>query len=503
MNFVDQITRFAMHRPDEPAMIDRQRTLTNRDFFAAVTSAEQLLLSHGFSQGGRLGLCFRNDMCHLIFILAAGRIGAAILSVDPRASPDEIAYAIDIGDLSGFVFDTVPAEPPEIPVVDVGATWLERPRHVADFGPARAQDGDMLFVINLSSGTTGRPTPSFTTHRHYSRFQIAMVSDLNRAIGRRYLCATPFAFSATRNLCLYALLGGAVVYFHPPLFRAEDLLDEIVRNRIDCAFMVPTMIRWLLALEPPKTGPLLPDFKALAVAGAMMSGEEKRDATERLTPNLFEFYGTSVVAYMSVLLPHEIASKADSVGRPGLTADVQVVDDDGRELLAGSVGRIRCAAPSWPVNPGIELPAPGSSSPPPRGMAWYYSGELGSFDGDGYLYLKGRVSDLIIRGGANIYPAEVEEALLRHDAVADAAVIGRPDAALGECVVAFVVLDYPIDESALRQYCRDRLVSYKVPEEIVFVETLPKTVGGKTQKHLLAEQVAAKQRQSGPPSDQS
>jgi len=487
MNFVDQITRFAMFKPDAPALVDRRRTLTYRGFYAAMATAEEILLQHGLKQGDRIGLSFRNDMSHLVLILAAGRIGVATLTLDSRSSVHEIALYQEIAGLTAIAGDHAVKTEDSIPVIGFDLDLLDRPDRTADFGPARAQGGDLMFVINLSSGTTGRPNPAFATHRVYSHSMCSTIAAFSQPVGRRYLCMTSFTFSATRNVCMFELLAGSALHLYPPLFNPQELVDEIRRLGIDSAFMVPTVIRWLLTLDAPADQPLFPNFKLLVIGGSMMSGREKRQAAKQLTPNIFEFYGTSVVSNLSILLPHEINEKADSVGRPGLLAETEVVDDSGRPLPAGQVGRVRCAAPRWPANPGIELDTPAEQPQPPRGMAWYYSGEIGSFDDDGYLYLKSRDSELIIRAGANVYPGEIEEVLMSHDAVVEAAVVGRPDAVLGESVVAFVTAASSISTEVLRRLCRERLVAYKRPEEIIIVDRLPKTAGGKVRKHVLKE----------------
>ncbi len=476
-----------MHMQDKPALIDQQRTLTYRDLYGAMTWAEAFLLAHGLKSGDRIGLCFGNDMGHLIVVLAAGRIGVTTLSLDARCSADEVRLYTRIASLDRIVGDRDLDGLSELPNVRFDQDWLDGSNIEPDFGAARAQGGDLLFVISLSSGTTGQPSPALTTHRQYSLMLGGGMLDFGRIIGRRYLCMTSFAFSASRNLCLVALMGGSTVYLHPPLFWPGELVEEMRRLRIDSAFMVPTVIRWLLTIEPPSDGLLLPDFHSLIVGGAMFSAREKQQAVALITPNIVEFYGTSVVGNLTALWPHEMANKAASVGRPGLLVDVEIVDDAGERLPAGQVGRIRCAAPRWPVNPGIELATPADQPQPPHGSAWYYPGEVGSFDESGYLFLKSRVSDLIIRAGANIYPGEIEDVLMSHDAVIEAAVVGRPDPVMGECVVAFVTTREAVGAEMLRQHCRDRLLPYKVPEELLLVDSLPKTAAGKVRKHVLAQ----------------
>lgn len=499
MNFVDQITRFAMYKPDNPALINNRRTLSYRQFYAAMTWAEERILQAGLGPGDRVGLLFRDDMGLLIAILACGRIGVTAMPLEARSSAQEVRVHSDVAALTRIVVDRAATTEYALPVIAFASDWLDRAdwqESDADFGPARAQGGDRIFLITLSSGTTGRPVPSLRTHRHFSLLIASFVSNFGRPIGWRYLCMTSFDFSASRNFCLYGLMGGGVVHLHPPLFRPEDLVAEMQRLRIDAAFMVPTVIRWLLALEPPEGGLLLPDIKSLVITGAMMSAREKRETVRRITPNLFEIYGTTVKT-ITFLLPHEIEKKADSVGRPGSDPEVYIVDERGKPLGAGEIGRVRCAVPRWPPHASIESDTPADQPQPPHGFAWYYPGEVGFFDNDRYLHVKGRISDLIVRAGANVYPVEIEDVLMSHPGVVEAAVVGEADPVLGESVVAFVIVNQPVTAVDLRKYCRDRLVAYKVPGEIILVDDLPRTSGGKVRKNELTKRRAKSDGNAG------
>jgi acyl-CoA synthetase (AMP-forming)/AMP-acid ligase II len=181
---------------------------------------------------------------------------------------------------------------------------------------------------------------------------------------------------------------------------------------------------------------------------------------------------------VSVLMPHHGAEKSSSVGSVVFGTEVEIVGDDHGELPVGDIGRIRYRGP------GV---ADGFFRDPAASMAcfrdgWFYPGDLGRFDDDGFLYLAGRADDLILRGGVNIYPAEIEQTLLTHDGVRDAVVVGWPSREMGEEIAAFVVCDPHVDGEILAAHCRETLSSYKRPREFFLVDSLPRSALGKIAK---------------------
>jgi len=261
-----------------------------------------------------------------------------------------------------------------------------------------------------------------------------------------------------------------------------------VANRVQATvgFVVPTILRALLAL-PAESEPLLPGLQALICAGAPTHQEEKRAALRRLTPHLHEIYGTVGTGPITVLGPLDIADHAESAGRPHDIWHVEVVDETDRVLPKGAPGRLRVRGPGAATR--LESSAANAAEAVREG--WYYTGDIAQLDDDGFLHLKGRVSDVILRGGSNVYPDEVEAVLVEHPAVADAAVIGRLSRELGEEVVAVVVARASVAPDELIAHCRKRLSPYKLPAEIVFVAELPRTSFGKPDRKRLASSVAA------------
>jgi acyl-CoA synthetase (AMP-forming)/AMP-acid ligase II len=201
----------------------------------------------------------------------------------------------------------------------------------------------------------------------------------------------------------------------------------------------------------------------------------------RLCPGFINYYGSTEGGGVSVLMPHHGADKAASVGAAVFGVDVEIVDDGGSPRPPGEIGRIRYRGPG--VADGFFRDSQASAAAFRDG--WFYPGDLGRLDGDEFLHLAGRADDVIIRGGVNVYPAEIEETLLAHPWVRDAAVVGVPSAELGEEIAAFVVAAPETARETLIAHCRSRLAPYKVPASIEIIDELPRTALGKVIKSAL------------------
>jgi acyl-coenzyme A synthetase/AMP-(fatty) acid ligase len=218
-------------------------------------------------------------------------------------------------------------------------------------------------------------------------------------------------------------------------------------------------------------------------SGAPLHAGEKRQAARMLTPNFHERYGTAETLAISVLRPEDFADRADSVGQPHSLAEIEIVDENDRPLPSGAAGRLRIRGP------GLGSPLPGQAGETNFRNGWYYPGEIARLDEAGYIFLQGRTSDVIMRNGAKIYPAEVEGALTEHPGVIEAAVLGHRDAGNEEAVIAFVVRRGTLAAGELLAHCRVRLTPNKVPRQIHFVDQLPKNTAGKIDKAALAKRL--------------
>jgi acyl-CoA synthetase (AMP-forming)/AMP-acid ligase II len=482
MNICDPISQQAITLPEIPAIIDGERTVSYRDLDRLVRKTAAHLIDRGVAPSDVVGLCLKDHADHLIALLAVARMGAVVLSMDWRAKDRELANL-------AAVFG------PALVLIEPGARELSNTANVPHDEDWRCQvgradperefprNGEMPLVINLTSGTTGTPKGIVVTHSQCLHRLTNKGFRDDQSESHRYLSVLPICYSSSRNNSLSHLTGGNTVILYSPLFTPEEYVQAVSKHRVSFAYLVPTVLRRLLAL-PEQDGLLLPGLRILVTAAAAIYPEEKREVVRRISPNLYESYGTAGTGSISILRPEEIAVKAESVGRLNPMSEVEIVDAEDRPLPNGTVGRIRCRGPG--VAAGFYNNGGDPLDDATFRDGWCYPEDLAMMDDDGYLYLKGRASDLIIRGGVNIYPDEIEQVLLAHPDIAEAAVVGSPSREFGEEVTAFVV---PRGDIAVREamaHCRARLTAHKVPRRIIPVEALPKTAAGKVRKRELA-----------------
>jgi len=279
------------------------------------------------------------------------------------------------------------------------------------------------------------------------------------------------------------LYMGGTVFMLPPPYEPEELCEAVRRHRISSLFLVPTLIRRLMVLPDAKLAPLK-GLRLLLSSGSALHPDERREIRRRVCPQFIEYYSSTEGGGVSFLTPEDPDAFAASVGRPVFGVDVECVDESHRPLPAGRVGRIRYRGPAVAEGFWNDLEATRESFRD----GWWYPGDLGMTDEHGYLYLKGRAKDMIIRGGVNIYPAEIEAVLQAHPAVADATVVGWPSREFNEEIAAFVILktmDCAKPED-LRHLCREKLAPYKVPREVFVVQEFPRNTLGKVIKSELS-----------------
>jgi acyl-CoA synthetase (AMP-forming)/AMP-acid ligase II len=478
-NLVRLLERQAQARPGAAALLDGGRSWTFAALDAEVGRFAGALSAAGLAPGERLGVCLRDTADHLIARLAAARAGVALVPMDWRTPPAERARVA--ADFRVAAVLTEPGAAVEAThCIALDGDWAARV--AASVAPPPVDDADLPFVLSLSSGTTGAPKAAVVTHGNYLARIANNAAAWGSLAGHRYFSASPLYFSAGSHFCLTTLLQGGMVFLYPPIFGAEEYVAQVAAVDATMAFLVPTVLRWLLA--QPHTGrPLLPSLRVLIASAAPLTADEKRAIAQRISPNLIEVYGSAAGGQIAVLLPDDMAERAGSVGRPLGDLEVEVVDGQSQRLPAGEVGHVRVRGPG--VAQCWFETGNGTAHAERMVDGWNFTGDLASFDRDGYLWLHGRADDVILRGGANIYPDVVEAALRRHPAVADAAVVGRPVAGDDPQVLAFVILRVPVAVPELLAHCRGVLPAWMLPAEVRVVEALPRTTSGKVRRRDL------------------
>jgi len=487
MNFSAPIEHYAASQPERTAVVAGEASLDYAELARRVRSAAARLLELGVRPGDRVGLCLRDDADHLVALLAVARIGAVILPLDWRARPQELE-----GLARRFGAARVLVHPGAAPLASTPTAVLDEEWYRG--GEARLadaacpQDPALPLLLSLTSGSTGTPKGVLVTHGQlFARF-VATWGDLRRRRGERFLSTFSLAYSFGRNFCLYSLAGGNTVILAPPLMAAEELVEALGRSEATSGIFAPALFRKLLELEG-SASPLLPRLELMISGTAALHPEEKREVVRRINPNLYETYGTSSAGNVAILAAADVPAHAESVGRQSFLTELQIVDERDRPVPRGTPGLVRCRGPQvaqgfWEdpdASPGAEAFRDG----------WCYTGERARLDADGYLYLEGRVSDMIVRGGFNVYPAEVERVLAAHPAVADASVAAVASEELGEDLVAFVVLRPDAALPDLIGHCRSELVAHKVPSRVYALDELPRSAAGKVTRAALVARLEA------------
>ena len=504
MNLAAAQDEHARTRPEAPALIDGALRLSHAALADAVRRTAAHLLSLGVLREQLIGVALGDHATHVIVMLALARIGAVMLPIDHRWTAGEqervaVHFAASVilveagaqivGAPNIAVDDAWHAAVPGTPAIHAGvparsaalpASNTEAAAVSAaagtDANAAHAPGGAAPLLVSLSSGTTGRPKGPRITHDHFlARFRTHTVN-LGFTASDCFVCATPLYFGAGRTFVWSTLFAGGKVVLAPPPFDPPALLQTLQAEAASTLFLVPTQLRRLLAEHAD--APALRQLRLLFSSGAPLTRDERFAIRAHLNPHFCEYYASTEGGGVTLLTPPDIDDHADSVGRAVHGVDVQIVDDAHRLQPPGTTGLLRYRSPGCATAFYRDEEASRESFRD----GWFYPGDLAQLDAEGFLTLAGRARDMIIRGGINIYPEEIEAILMAHPAVAEAAVVGVPDAARGEEVVAFVVLRQETDETVLRGWCSERLAPYKLPRDIRRVDTLPRNSSGKVRK---------------------
>jgi acyl-coenzyme A synthetase/AMP-(fatty) acid ligase len=486
MNLTDPILRHGRMQPSAAALVDGERTIRYGALADLVLRTAGHLAALGIKPRDQVGLCLKDDWQHVAALLAVLRLGATAVQMDWRSRPAEkarIAGAFALKLILVLPENDIAAP---CPCVALDEAW-HRAVAAADAFTEAPQDGNAPAAVLASSGTTGLPKFTLATHVQLYLHAVAYLEIVPPTRRQRFLVTLPHYFSAGRLVCLAHLMRGDSLILHPSLFTAAEYVRAVNRHKVTTGFIVPSVVRQLFALAEPDK-PLFPDIEVLICGGAPLFPDEKRDALHKLTPNFHEMYGAAAIGPMSALRPQDLIERPTSVGRPFLLVDVEVVDDDERPLGPDLPGRLRCRGL------GLTSPLAGvgeAATASDFRDGWHYPGEVAAIDELGYIHLQGRSSEVIFRGGAKIFPAEVEAVLQAHEAVAEAAVVGREGPDKQQELIAYVVARRPLPPGELLAHCRTRLTAFKVPHEIRIVAELPRNSSGKLDKRALLAEVGA------------
>jgi long-chain acyl-CoA synthetase len=500
LNLRELLEQRVSQSPDKHFLFSEadRRSFTYREFDAAVNRAASMLRSHGVQKRDVVSLLLPNGAEYIIAYFACWKLGALAGPVNSLLKAKEIAYVI-----SNSEAKTLLAHPDFLPAVAGLRSELTSLRTVISFDDERQvtrdfqtsslpSDSDLgrddEAIIIYTSGTTGRPKGCLLTHGNV----IANARQISDWLGfteqDRLLTIMPLfhmnAVSVTTMSALYA--GGSTVI--SPRFSASRFWQIISEYQITSFGSVATMLSMLLSTYPDGVpAGLKTDQLRFAMCGsAPVPAEVMKRFEETFNCPVVEGYGLSESTCRSTFNPPDERRRPGSCGLP-IGNEMKVVDDNDNEVPDGELGEIVLRGENilkgYFKNPEATATAFRSG--------WFHTGDIGYRDGNGFFYIVDRKSDMIIRGGENIYPREIDEVLYQHPAVAAAAAIGAPDPLYGEEVAAFIVLKdgMKVSETEIISFCQERLADYKCPKRVKFVDEIPKGPTGKLLKRELAKLV--------------
>lgn len=504
MNLGDLLTQVARRHPNVPGFITAERTWTWSEINARVDAVCSALRRLGVGKGDKILVHSRNNLPLFESAYIAFKLGAVWVPTNYRIAPPEAAYLgkssaakVMIYD-AGFeeYVDAVQAASPALQVVlalgQPRAGELAYPSLAASahepFESAEVDRDDPLWFF-YTSGTTGQPKAGTLTHGQMAFVVTNHLADLMPGIDyrSRSLVVAPLSHGAGIHAIVNTARGAASVLPGSERLDPEEVWSLVQMHRIDNMFTVPTIVKMLTEHEAVDRYDHS-SLRFVIYAGAPMYRADQKHALKKLGRVLVQYYGLGEVTGNITVLPPSMHEEDDDApncrmgtcGFPRTGIEVAICDDDGNRLQPDETGEICVRGPAvmlgYDNNPDANAKA--------FKHGWFHTGDLGHLDKEGFLYITGRSSDMYISGGSNVYPREVEEALLTHERVHEVAVLGMPDPKWGELGVAVVVCKpgaQPAPDDLIK-HLDGKLARYKWPRRVVFWEALPKSAYGKIAK---------------------
>jgi len=506
----DIIRRSAHRDPEKTALIFGDRKLTYGELNQRVNRIANSLLKSGISKGDRVAVLLHNCPEYFEIYYACAKTGGIFAPINNLLRDSELKKIFEYLEPRFLVFSPDYRKLAErfraeltgteflIELGGESSSPFTRYEQFVQEGsreePGVLVSDDDIMSIFLTSGTTGLPKGAMKTHRHAYIDTMVGAIELRLHQNDRALMVFPFYHVTWEDNLRHILMCNTIVIRREGSFDPKEVLEILSRQKITICQFVPTMISSLLQEERIEDYDLS-HFRLLTYAASPMPVELLKRTMTRFKCQFMQLYGQTETGPMTTVLRPEDhvleGSEAEmarlaSAGRPVVNYEVRIVDEDGNDVAPGVVGEIIVRSECMTVG-YWRLP---DETAKILKDGWLYTGDFGKFDDHGYVYIVDRKNDMIISGGKNIYPREIEELLYQHDAVLEAAVIGVPDEHWGESVKAVVALKQGkvVSEEALISFCKERMASYKKPRSVEFREELPKNPTGKILKRLIKDE---------------
>jgi fatty-acyl-CoA synthase len=482
------------------------RRFTFRQINERVNRLANGLLSLGLKKGDVCGFLTynREEIIETYFALA--KIGVVGIPVNYRLAAAEIVGLMGFCNAAGFIFAPEFAEQAaslkkDLPKVRHYIMMDDMGEQVPDFAGSYEEllkksspdepDVDVREedpqYFNLTSGTTGLPKAYLLTQYNNAAAagHMAFVHDVTEK--DVILTVFPIFGRVGFGWAGIGIYTGARNVLHQ--FNPAQMLELIQKEKVTISNWVPTIASIVLSM-PEVDNYDYSSLRGLVFAASPFPPSLQQKVKEKFSPNIYEFYGLQETGLLTQIRPADKERKPESVGACHFAADVRIVDNDGKDVPTGEIGEIigRGAAVTTGYFGNEEKTKEAFKN------GWFYSGDLGRFDEDGFLYISGRTKDMLISGGQNVFAAEVENVIVTNEKVLDCAVIGLPDEKWGELVTAVVVPkpDSGLTEGELIEFCRSKLAHFKAPKKVIFTDVIPRTATGKVTKFVLVEKYSSK-----------
>ncbi len=506
MNIGQFLAQAAERHPDQPALVCGDRNASYAETNARANALAAGLQSLGVMPGDRVGVIMHNCPQLIESFFSIWKAGACAVPLNARFLAGEVRYHLDDAEASAIIFGEEFREM----MADL-ADQLRTTRYfVCTESPGQRQisyeeliashdgshdvlvdsSGDDLAWLFYTSGTTGKPKGAMLTHGTLSFMAVGWVADLMplepEDVG---LHAAPLTHGAGFHAIALTLKGAQQVLPDPHSFDPENFCATVEKHRVTNTWLVPTQIKILLNYGDLEKWDLS-SLKWVVYGGSPMYVEDLKAAIRRIGPVFVQLYGqgeTPMTGTYFRAQEHRIegpeSKRLASCGHVRSGIELRILDDNDEEVARGAVGEICVRGPS--VMKGYWRRPEATAAA--LGGGWLHTGDLARMDEDGYVYIMDRTKDMIISGGSNVFPRELEEVLLDHPAISEACVIGVPDELWGEAVKAVVVLDdgARATEEEIIEFAGDRVAGYKKPKSVDFVDEFPKSAYGKILKREL------------------
>ena len=479
VNLMALLRTAAKLHPGRPAVIDEEGQLSYTELWQQAESlAIALHVDHGVQGRQKVAIACRNHAAAIKAIFAVSRLGAHVFLLNPEMSPDQILALAERLQFDFYVYDeqithvfenlslgnkALPAYHPTDNSID--RTSL-RSRHMK----VRLKKVKTGNVVVLTGGTTGKPKAASRKPSFFSFLSpfMALLSQVHLDRYHSVYIATPIYHGFGLASLFMSVILGAEMYF-TRRFDAMRSCSLIARNKIEVVALVPLMLQRMLNLDPGS----LSSLQCIITGGALLSPALAQETLKRLGPKVFNLYGTSEAGFCIMATPDVLGRKPESIGKPIQGVRAQIVSDSDQIAGARRTGRL-CIRSAWTISQ----------------KSWIETGDLAYQDPDGDIFLCGRVDDMIVSGGENVYPIELENVLLQHPEVDSVAVVGIPDMEFGQRLKAVVIKkkNTMLDQSTLLDWLKPRVARYQMPAVIEFRDGLPYTSLGKLDKKSLLAQ---------------